>query len=600
MRHRLICGLVAGGAALALATEALSPFHAVARLPLALFWCAAAACAVWRRPRLPLKAFHRPACVFEWAFELALAAGLAAIGLITAFTAIVSPPNSVDAFGYHLARVVYWAQAGSVAFFPTHYFNQLSMPPFAEYAMLHSYVLTGSDRFVNLVQWAGFAGSVVGVSLIAGLLGAGRRGQLLAAVFCATLPNAVLQASGAKNDCVLALWLAAMVYFALRFGGKPDRAGAIWTGLALGLALLTKATAFVFAPALLAGVAAARVRSFPRAIGWIAAGVLLLNGPQWWRNFDLSGSILGFTSAQADGKYRWTNERVGLRTTASNLLRNTSQQLGARSAEWNRHVYEGVLTVDRALGIDANDPATTWPGTRFAPPVNSNHEADAPNRWHLALLALALMPLLRRARRPALAYYGGVALAFALFCAALKYQPYFSRVLLPLFVLAAPVAGLVAESLHPAVLQAALCLLLFDQVRHPLFENWTRPLTGPSSLLRTARADNYFRDTGQFGVAGVDYRRAADMVATTGCPVVGIDNQRFQLEYPLQELLRRRNAQVRFVHAGVTNVSARYGAAAPCAVVCLGCAGVQEKIAQYAAWGEPAVVNRFLIYRRRE
>ena len=150
---------------------------------------------------------------------MALAAGIGAIAAVTAFTAWVSPPNSVDAFGYHLVRVVYWAQAGSVRFFPTHYFNQLSMPPLAEYAMLHTYVLSGGDRLVNLVQWVGFAGSILAVSLIAQALGAGRRGQMLAAVFCATLPNAILQASGAKNDCVLSLWLAAMVYFTLRQAG---------------------------------------------------------------------------------------------------------------------------------------------------------------------------------------------------------------------------------------------------------------------------------------------------------------------------------------------------------------------------------------------
>jgi 4-amino-4-deoxy-L-arabinose transferase-like glycosyltransferase len=592
--------LVALGVTAAILTELLSLFHAVRWGPLVVAWglvLLAGGVVARRRWAVGHSKLERPGV-----FDSLLAAGIGAIALITAAVALLSPPNSVDAFGYHLSRVVYWAQAGSVAFFPTHYFNQISMPPLAEYVTLHGYVLSGGDHLVNLVQWAGFMGSVIGVSLIAEALGAGRRGQMLASVFCATLPNGILQASGAKNDCMVALYLVAMVYFALRFAAKGNRADGLWTGLALGLALLTKATAYLFAPALLlgaTGIEAWRKRAqFARAIPLLIVPVVALNGPQWWRNFDLSGSMLGFPSAQEDGRFRWTNDRFGIRTTASNMLRNGSQQLGARSPAWNRGVYQAVLRADRWLGIDANDPATTWPGPRFAPPVNSNHEADAPNRWHLLLLAAALLPILVSGRKW-LGYYCGIVLAFALFSATLKYQPFFGRVLLPLFVVGAPVFGVLAERIRPVALQVLLCLLLFDQTRHALFQNWTRPLTGPSSILRTARNDNYFRDMDQFGVTERDYQQSVEIVAERQCRDVGIDNGQFQLEYPFQALMLQRTPRVRFFHAGVTNASAKYAQqvpSCPCAILCLGCAGVRSKIEQFSQWGDPVQVNRFLIY----
>jgi 4-amino-4-deoxy-L-arabinose transferase-like glycosyltransferase len=224
---------------------------------------------------------------------------------------------------YHLPRVIYWIQSRSVSFFPTPYLNQIMLQPFAEYAMLLTYLLSGGDHFVNLIQFNGFAGSVIGAWLIAQSLGLDRRAQLVAALACATLPNAILQASCAKNDCLPSLWLAAAMYFAIR--RQP-----FFLALALGLALGTKASAYIFVPPMLA---AWFLSPPPRQIKWttplaILLAALAFNAPQYFRNFQLRGSPLGFDSAQADGVYRRRNERLGVRTTASNLLRNLSEQLG--------------------------------------------------------------------------------------------------------------------------------------------------------------------------------------------------------------------------------------------------------------------------------
>ncbi len=562
MRDFLLRAFVLLGVATALLTELLSLFHWLRPWPLAIAWTLLiTAAAVWTR-RHPLKLRR-----VRWRpLEAAAGVSIAVIAAVVAFTAILSPPNSADAMAYHMPRVICWAQAGSVAFFPTPYLNQIMLQPLAEYAMLHTYLLTGGDHLVNLVAFSGFLGSILGVSAIAAALGLGARGQVFAALFCATLPNGILQASGAKNDWLLTLWLVCFVYFAVR-------RNAPFTGLSAGLALATKATAYLFAPPLLA--AALLIGSqvpWKRIALWLVAGVLLVNAPQFVRNIGLSGSPLGFDSAQADGIFRWRNERPGWKSTISNALRNTSEQLGARSQRWNQAVYDTVLRIHHALALDPQDPDTTWPGARYEPPLSANHEANANNRWHLLLLIAAAIFAAFAGRDRWLPYAGALLAAFLLFCLYLKWQPFLARLELPLFILGAPLAAFLLERLRPALLSAALCLFLLSNARLPLLQNWTRPLTGPHSLFVTTRDDAYFNDMVQWNNRA-QYLAAVDPVARSGCNLVGLDINPNQLEYPFQALLREHNPSVRFVHVNVRNPSARYAmpdARRPCVTVVIG------------------------------
>jgi len=612
-RDALLRVLVVCGGALILITEGLSVFGALRRVPLLLCWIVLLfAGVVWAARKAPAMRVSLPRVARD-PIVLFCGLGIAAILALTAVTAAASPPNSADAMAYHMPRIVYWAEQGSVRFFPTPYLNQIMLQPLTEYFMLHTYVLSGGDRLVNLVQWFASLMSILGVSLIAAKLGAGPRGQAIAALFCATLPSGILASSGAKNDYFLAMWLVAAVYFAARFAASRDWKDALALGGALGLALLTKATAYLFAPWLLAAAVVAHAGQFgKRLIGGLLAAAgcaLLLNAPHYARNLELSGSPLGFDSAHGDGFFRWRNETFGWKQTASNVVRNLSEQLGGRSDRWNRSVYAAAIHAHAWLDAGWNDPATTWRWSTFEPPKNSNHEANANNRWHLLILtiaaAIAAWRALRR-REPAQALYALALLCgFMGFCAYLKWQPYLSRLLLPLFVAGAPLAGAAIDTAFRAVpsrprlaLQALLCFFLVSTARLPALQNWVRPLRGPASVLRVRREDQYFADMVQWG-NGPTYTRTLRVLEGSACHTIGLDITNLPLEYPLMALIRARQPQVMFLHTGVQNTSLRFQQpvdGVPCAVVCLDCAGDQKREDLYRSFPRKTAVDKFVVF----
>jgi len=606
-QEALLRATVLSAAAAVLFTESVSLSHNLTRSAVVAGWIVfIGAGFFWFWQQVPVSKMT-PASGRSW-LNVLYGVAVGAIVAVVAFTALRSAPNSWDAMAYHLPRILYWVQARSVEFFPTSYFNQISLQPGAEYLMLQTYLLSGGDHFVNLVQAFAFGTSIVAVSALAGVLGLDGAGQVVAALVAGTLPSAILQASGAKNDTLLGLWLVCALYFAARWARDRANASLLFVGISVGLALFTKATAYLFLPPLLAGVfvAATSKSSWKRwaSLGGASLlGALLLNRPQYWRNFELSGSVLGYDSAHGDGLFRWRNESLGWKPTISNLLRNVSDQLGARSERWNQGVYQTVNGVHALLGIDPQDPSATWRWSTYGPPKNTNHEADANNRWQFMLILLgigfALFQFRRHQSARWLLYGASLVLSFLAFCFYLKWQPFSARLFLPLFVAGCPLAAFAIRSMRSRLVEALISLLLVSNARLALFQNWTRPLQGEHSILHQPRDLQYFNDMTQWNNRD-SYLQSVTLVAQSGCSRIGIDASINQLEYPFEALVLERAPDARFTHVGVTNRSERYRGAndiEPCLVWCPDCAGIQEKSATYEQQ-RAILISKFVVFLR--
>lgn len=470
---------------------------------------------------------------------------LGAMVVALAAIAVWAPPNTWDAMTYHMARVAHWMQNASLENYPTHEPRQLYLQPGAEIAILHLQLLSGGDHFAALVQWASMVGALVGTSLIAHGFGAKRLGQLGASIFAASLPIGILQSTSTQDDYVVAFWLVCAAVFGLRITRTSSSAPMGWTlaaafGASSGLALLTKATAYLFLLPIGVWVAVHVLRTQRlRAIGPLALAAALALA----LNVGFYARSRTIFAAADDGNpnvyytYYW-NDALSPSLLASNIIRDLGVNLIATPLlPLNQATERASTTLHGWLGVDPADPRTTWLSETFSARAVglAFDENFASNPAHLVLLVGALgMVWLQRRRLPAaLGWYAlALTVGFGLFSAVLRWQPWHSRLELPLFVLGAPVVGVVVERLVPR-LSVPLSVVLLASMLPWIVYNQARPLIGPRSIVWVSREAQYFTNQPWLRPS---YLGAVEFLSARGCGRIGVLLGDWW-EYPLWALL---------------------------------------------------------------
>lgn len=568
-RLPLVTAAVVWGLTLTVVTETLSRVHAL-RWPglLAAWTVALGGAAVLARRGRPVASVE--ARVELDAVSRALSWITGTLVLTIGLVAVLAPPNTADSLTYHMSRVAHWAQNGSVDPYPTGILRQLYQSPAAEFVILQLQILSGGDRFANLVQWAAMLGSLAAASLVARQLGGGPATQVLAAVVVATIPMGVLQASSTQNDHVTAFWTIAMV--ALGLASAARLPSARWlvplVGGALGLAILTKPTAYLFGAPFVALIVVFWARRWGTRRAALAAAAMLLvaavvNVGQYSRNVAVFGSPFG---PRDDSGYEYGAGTLRPAAVASTVVRNAALQLATPSEALNGALERAVRRAHLLFGLDPDDPRVTWRGERFSVPVWTPHEDRAGNPLHFLLMGAAVVAAvgMRSRRRLVAGYAAALVLGWLLFSAALKWQPWHSRLELPIFVLGAPLVALVCGD--RAGLRAVVAAVLLAGAIPTAFWNQSRPLVGADSIVRRNRTELYFVSV-PGGLAS--YAEATHAIRELACTHVGLEAGGSSApEYPIWVLLRSpRGAAVTFEHVGGVTPPAVAGSFVPCAIV---------------------------------
>jgi hypothetical protein len=370
------------------------------------------------------------------------------IGVIVSLTgliAFVAPPNNYDSMTYHLGRVVHWIQNHGVQHYPTNIDRQLFMPPWAEFAITHFYLLSADDRLANAVQWLSMLGSIVGVSLIAKELGGDRDCQVLASLVAACLPMGILQASSTQNDYVVTFWLVCFVYYVVRILRVLEERLSIWpqgilAGVSLGLAFLTKPTAYVLIPPFLVWLSVALARNLGiksiKIVLAISVIALAINFGHYVRNFEVYGSPLAppsYTSGQTTVSMINHGEfSPAISKFAFNLIRGTALEMATPFYYGNRIVEVAVEKLEIMLRIKVH-------AEKFRLTQRQNHEDFAGNPIHLLLIGFCGAVMIGQFKRGSLSiahtYFLSLLAGYLILCLALKWNIYITRLHLPLFVL---------------------------------------------------------------------------------------------------------------------------------------------------------------------
>ncbi len=563
VRESVLRGALLFGVVVALGTEALSAMSALEIVPVLILWLGvlAGVAVQWWRLRSAGVVRRRPT------FDLREGVLLGAISvpvILTAIIAIVSAPNTWDGMTYHMSRVTHWMSDQTLAPYATNIDRQLWLNPWSEFLVLHLQLLDfGADRLANMVQWLGYVGSLVAVADVTCSLGGTLRHALFAALLVACMPTAIVQSTSTQTDLVATFWITCGVALALRQVRVPSWGwrSMIWLGLATGLAVSAKGTAYFFVPwwiLVFLGPALREKRwGFTlRAVGVIGACFLVLNAGQLYRNLAVYHNPFGSPVTQR--LLRLSPLTVG--TAISSLIVHASLQLATPWQAVNHFVMQAIAALHASvLDIDLRQLYPYFGGFRIIPLSVHEDVAGSPLHFLLGLVATGVVVLQRRKHPRLLRYLAAVWLGYLLLAMMVRWQPFAARFQLPTLVLLSPAVAL--SLLGPAPRARIILLLSIALAAVPaLLTNETRPMLPVAAkqsrrvprVFLASREDQYFAARPSLEAS---YQRAADDLAQAGCRFVALKSGYDSAEYPLWALVRSRGLNVQFQHVQVENAS---------------------------------------------
>lgn len=605
-RLALVQAGIMWGGFLVLGTELLGFFRIINRLSHSVMWTIPILFGViwiWLRLkngkilRLPI-IYHRDTWV-----GVGLDLFVILILVITALVAIISPPNSSDAMVTQMSRVAQWGQNQNLSHFATQIESQNSRAPGADMMILNFFVLGQNDRLVNLVAWLSFAGIIASSASLAEVFGASNKGQRLAAIFSATLPGAIVLATGTMNTIVVSFWILSGVLMTIHYIKKsPQRIYLFTAGIAAGLALLTKTTSFIvlWSFGLYLIIAIKQRVGIRKMILWALTAIALislLNAGYIQRNLQSYGQLLRRADFQEP-----MNEVRSWRVIVSNSLRNSALHI-PQALGLDQFVHGKIEAVHDWVGLDISDPRTTS-GPGFEIPQANTSELTSKNSVHSLVMVVGFAIFVIRminGKKDAdlIPLFGVIILSFILLSHFMKWEITGASLQLPLFILAAGLIGVLFDRLSNQTLNMIIAVILLVGSIPWLLQTQERPVipdqqhTHPVSVFRADRETLYFVHQPDHYPA---YREISKIITERRIQEVGLHLTATSKEYPFWALLGapKDDPMIAWVSADPASEKHLQADFSPGAIICEACS--QSDIENYLANYERMTIQPFDLF----
>lgn len=412
---------------------------------------------------------------------------------ITFLISIIAFPNNWDSMTYHLGRVMHWIQNGNVNPYATHIVRQVSQPPLSEYFQMHFLLLSGSDRFANLVQWMFMTGAVA----VSGRIGLQLTGNIKIArvsmLLAALIPMGILQSSSTQNDMAVSFFILTALLFAIKAATKNFKLQEVLLfSISVSLACLTKGTAYIFLlPVILMYGIQAILKLRLQVWKPLLIGILIfiaINDTFFLRNYSTFHHPLApDTTLQ--------NAFIGIQPIATNTVKNLAMHFLTPWSAINNVVTSAVVKYHQLIHTDINDPRFSW---EFSPPFSASqlypHEDYATAPFYILFFLIACVYLLFTMRKHSwrISLYALVVISMWLtFSLLLKWQVWHCRLHLPMLLASTPLIAFYLNTCRKSV--RSISIIVFIVFALPsIFYNYSRPMIGKDSIFTNSKYDQYF------------------------------------------------------------------------------------------------------------
>ncbi len=355
------------------------------------------------------------------------------IYLLVLTQGLLYPPNNWDSLTYHMGRIPHWIENQSIFSYPTHIYRQIYSPPLAELIVSQFCILNKSDLLANSIQFLFLIGCIATVKSICFELNFTKRATIFAVIFLLTTPEILLQSSSTQNDIIVSFYLLTSILFCIKSYKNTKLISIIILAIAVGLSVYTKGTAYIYLFPILSiwGIMLLKkVRSMSIFLkfGLIPFMILLINSGFYYRNYILSGDILG------KNEDHLFNEEIGIKPFLLTTLKNVGNHLAVYPlSDISNKIVEKMHLV---LGEEINNPKTNFNGISFKLEKWQHHEDTASNVFQICFIFISIILYIKQRKKHSLYLFLLVSipiLEFILFTLVLKWQPWHTRLQTPLF-----------------------------------------------------------------------------------------------------------------------------------------------------------------------